>query len=162
MIRPNTYDAASRHPRRSTRLRAEAFEANLAHYTDVFRDGRDEYAIPAGTLTDPAQPAPARGLLLLDIMGVHRPTARATRSPTRATGRTSRSSATVPTGEAVVWTGVSIIMLLAGIGVMAVVVRVDVASTDRRRGAANDPLLGSTADAVATGGRQVLLGRRRR
>ena len=31
-------------------VRAEAFDANLAHYADVFARGRDEYAIPPGTL----------------------------------------------------------------------------------------------------------------
>ena len=36
-------------------LRAQAFEANAAHHADVFRAGRDEYAIPRGALTDPAR-----------------------------------------------------------------------------------------------------------
>ena len=43
---------------------------------------------------------------------------RATTFPTRITGLTSRWSATGPTGESVLWTGVSIIMLLAGICAM--------------------------------------------
>ena len=34
-------------------VRAAAFDANLAHYTDVFTHGRDEYAIPPGALSDP-------------------------------------------------------------------------------------------------------------
>ncbi len=33
------------------------------------RDGRDEYAIPAGALTDPREPAHAGGVLLLDVVG---------------------------------------------------------------------------------------------
>ena len=54
MIRANTYDAATS---RVTIVdeRARAFEANAEYYADVFRNGRDEYAIPPGTLTDPTR-----------------------------------------------------------------------------------------------------------
>ena len=34
-------------------VRADAFTANLAHYTDVFSNGQEAYAIPSGALTDP-------------------------------------------------------------------------------------------------------------
>src|SRR5690349_12181673 len=34
-------------------VRAEAFAANLTHYSDVFANGREEYAIPAGAMSDP-------------------------------------------------------------------------------------------------------------
>ncbi|MGE0444092.1 MAG: nitric-oxide reductase large subunit, partial [Vicinamibacterales bacterium] len=33
-------------------VRADAFAANAAHYADVFSNGREEYAIPPGALTD--------------------------------------------------------------------------------------------------------------
>jgi len=50
-IRTNTYDRVSGtvtiHP-----LRAEAFAANLAHYSAVFSQGNPAYAIPAGAVTD--------------------------------------------------------------------------------------------------------------
>ena len=64
-----------------------------------------------------------------------------------------------PTGDAIVWTGVSIIVLLAGIGAMAWCY-----ASIREHGLpaeapANDPVLGSGGDAVAAGRRQVLLGR---
>src|SRR6185295_3118445 len=54
MIRTNTYDAAASRVTISAE-RARAFVANAEHYADVFRNGRDEYAIPEGTLTDPAR-----------------------------------------------------------------------------------------------------------
>ena len=51
LLRRNSYD-----PRANTitvdPIRAEAFASNLAHYTEVFRTGREAYAIPAGTLSD--------------------------------------------------------------------------------------------------------------
>ena len=50
-------------------VRAAAFDANLAHYTDVFTRGRDEYAIPPGTLTDTENLRKLAGLLLLDVVG---------------------------------------------------------------------------------------------
>ena len=50
-MRTNTYDAVSGTVTVDP-VRAAAFDANLAHYTDVFTRGRDEYAIPPGTLTD--------------------------------------------------------------------------------------------------------------
>ena len=53
-IRANTYDPATSRVTISAE-RARAFAANAVYYADVFRNGRDEYAIPAGTLTDPSR-----------------------------------------------------------------------------------------------------------
>lgn len=49
-IRVNTYDSQTKTLTISP-LRARAFEANAAHYADVFGKGRAEYAIPKGALT---------------------------------------------------------------------------------------------------------------
>lgn len=54
LMRENTYDPATRRIVIEP-VRARAFEANPAHYADVFRNGRPEYAIPRHTLVDPAQ-----------------------------------------------------------------------------------------------------------
>jgi hypothetical protein len=54
MIRTNTYDPATARVTISPE-RARAFTANATYYADVFRNGRNEYAIPAGALTDPAR-----------------------------------------------------------------------------------------------------------
>jgi len=52
-IRTNTYDAAT--SRVTISAERAAFAANAEYYDDVFRNGRDEYAIPPGTLTDPTR-----------------------------------------------------------------------------------------------------------
>jgi nitric oxide reductase subunit B len=94
-------------------LRAEAFQANLAHYSDVFSQGKASYAIPAGAVTDPTV-SETVGVFLLDLLG------RITNRPNENISYTSNWPyeplvGNRPTGETVVWTGVSIIMLLAGI-----------------------------------------------
>jgi nitric oxide reductase subunit B len=98
--------------------RAAAFEANLSHYTDVFRNGVQAYAIPRGTLNDPA------ALRQLAAFFFWTSWASVARRPGDSVSYTSNWPheplvGNVPTGEAVVWTGVSIILLLAGIGAMA-------------------------------------------
>jgi nitric oxide reductase subunit B len=115
-MRRNGYDAATGtitvHP-----LRASAFESNAAHYADVFRRGRDAYAIPAGALTDRDR---ARDMAAFFWW-------------TSWAASTERPGATVtytqnwpheplignrPTGGAVVWSVISFVLLLAGIGGM--------------------------------------------
>jgi nitric oxide reductase subunit B len=116
-FRTNTYDA----PSRTLVLddaRAEAFERNLAYYTDVFGKGRTEFAIPQNTLTDAAH---ARQLTAFFFWSSW---AASTTRPGDTVTYTSNWPheplvGNRPTGEAVVWTGVSIILLLGGIGLMA-------------------------------------------
>ncbi|HTM02082.1 MAG TPA: nitric-oxide reductase large subunit [Vicinamibacterales bacterium] len=99
-------------------VRAEAFAANLVHYADVFSNGRDEYAIPAGTLTDREK------LRKLAAFFFWTSWAASTSRPNADVTYTSNWPheplvGNRPTADTVVWTGVSIIMLLAGIGAMA-------------------------------------------
>ncbi len=51
-VRTNTYDPATGTVTIDV-LRAEAWELNSAHYAQVFSEGNEQYAIPAGALTDP-------------------------------------------------------------------------------------------------------------
>ena len=51
LMRTNTYDAATQTITIDP-LRADAFQSNLAHYSDVFTNGKTDYAIPAGAVTD--------------------------------------------------------------------------------------------------------------
>jgi nitric oxide reductase subunit B len=116
-MRRNTYDGASR-TLVLPPVRARAFEANLGHYADVFRNGRPEYAIPRGALTNPQH---ARQLAAFVFWTSW---AAATDRPHERVSYTSNWPheplvGNRPTGDTVVWTGVSIIMLLAGIGLMA-------------------------------------------
>jgi nitric oxide reductase subunit B len=117
MIRTNTYDPATGRITISPE-RARAFGANAIYYADVFRSGRDEYAIPAGALDDPTR---ARQLAAFFFWSAW---AASTNRPGDTVTYTSNWPHEPlidnrPTGEAVVWTGVSIIVLLAGIGAMA-------------------------------------------
>ncbi|HET6952131.1 MAG TPA: nitric-oxide reductase large subunit [Acidimicrobiales bacterium] len=54
VIRTNTYDADTGVVTLDP-VRAEAYESNVAHLSDVFRDGNDAYAIPSDAITDPAR-----------------------------------------------------------------------------------------------------------
>src|SRR4051812_33341138 len=117
MIRTNTYDPATGRLTISPE-RARAFAANATYYADVFRNGRNDYAIPAGALSDPAR---ARQLSAFFFWSAW---AASTNRPGDTVTYTSNWPHEPlidnrPTGEAVVWTGVSIIVLLAGIGAMA-------------------------------------------
>jgi nitric oxide reductase subunit B len=143
LLRTNTYD-----PNRRTvtidPVRAQAFETNAAHYADVFTRGRDEYAIPAGALTD------TDNLRRLAAFFFWTSWAASTNRPGDVITYTSNWPheplvGNRPTPDAIVWTGVSIILLLAGIGAMAsyhASIRDEAPSADAP---ANDPLLGSVA-----------------
>lgn len=98
-------------------VRAEAFRANAAYYAGVFASGRAAYAMPEGVLTDPAQ---ARQLAAFFFWSSW---AASTARPGGADTYTNNWPhepliGNKPTGAAVVWTGVSIIVLLAGVGAM--------------------------------------------
>ena len=116
MMRRNSYDPATG-VIEIDEVRARAFEANTQHFAGVFRDGRDEYAIPAGALGDPDK------LRQLSAFFFWTAWAASTNRPGETITYTSNWPheplvGNVPTGEAVVWTGVSIILLLAGIAAM--------------------------------------------
>ncbi len=116
MYRTNGYDAVA-NTIRIDPVRARAFEKCLAHYSDVFERGNVPYAIPAGTISSPERLRQLSSFIFW----------------TAWTAATMRPGDTItytnnwpheplignrPTGENVMWTGVSIIMLLAGISAM--------------------------------------------
>jgi len=117
LLRKNTYDPAtdtiSINP-----VCADAFRANLEHYTKVFREGQTEYAIPAGTIVDDQR------IVNLCAFFWWTAWAASTDRPDSDSSYTNNWPyeplvGNRATGQAVVWTGVSIIMLLAGISAMA-------------------------------------------
>jgi nitric oxide reductase subunit B len=117
LLRTNTYDPATQTVTIAP-IRAEAFAANLAHYSDVFSNGRSEYAIPAGAVSDPDR------LRQLSAFYFWTAWAAVTNRPGAVVSYTNNWPyeplvGNRATGDAVVWTGVSIIMLLAGISAMA-------------------------------------------
>ncbi len=99
-------------------VRAEAFEQCLKHYTDVFMKGNEAYSIPAGTIRDPKRMRDFAAFIFWSAWAAstNRPGDHVTytqnwpHEPLVGNG---------PTGESVIWTGVSILMLLAGICALA-------------------------------------------
>jgi len=115
--RRNTYDADTGLLTISV-ARARAIELVAAHFEDVFANGRPEYAIPPGALREPAR---ARQMMAFFFWTAW---AAATARPGGDITYTSnwpheQLIANTPTSDTVVWTGVSILVLLAGIGGMA-------------------------------------------
>jgi nitric oxide reductase subunit B len=139
LMRTNTYDATTGTLTLDP-VRARAFESNQAHLADVFTRGRPEYAIPAGALKDPAQLRLLAGFIFWSAW------AAGTQRPGDSVTYTSNWPhepliANVPTGDTVVWTGVSIILLLAGIGAMAFYYATRPAEPPLGEVPADDPLL---------------------
>ncbi|MDQ3010504.1 MAG: nitric-oxide reductase large subunit [Acidobacteriota bacterium] len=98
-------------------IRAEAFEENLKHYSDVFANGNKSYAIQRDAQSDPAK------LRQLNSFFFWTSWASVTNRPNQTISYTSNFPpeplvANVATSSSIVWTGVSVIMLLAGIGAM--------------------------------------------
>jgi nitric oxide reductase subunit B len=117
LMRTNTYDRATGTITIDP-LRAEAFRANAGHYADVFSKGNADYAIPAGTVSEENR------LRRLSAFIFWTAWAAATNRPGDDISYTHNWPyeplvGNRPTGEAVVWTGVSIIVLLAGVAGMA-------------------------------------------
>jgi len=113
LFRANTYDPAT-NTLRLDAVRARAFEANLAHYAEVFGKGNSAYAIPSGTVSDPQRMRQLASFFFWTAW------AAAANRPGDEISYTHNWPheplvGNRPTGETVMWTGVSIIMLLAGI-----------------------------------------------
>lgn len=116
LLRKNTYDPATEKITIDP-IRAEAFNEILAHYTDVFSNGSSDYAIQKGAQSDPEK------LRKLTAFFFWTSWASVTNRPDNTISYTSNFPSeplvdNVPTSSAVVWTGVSVIMLIAGIGAM--------------------------------------------
>jgi nitric oxide reductase subunit B len=116
MLRTNTYDEAT-NTIKVDAIRRRAFESNLAHYSRIFTDGSSEYAIQKNAQSDPVR------LRKLVSFFFWTSWASAANRPNNTISYTSNFPSeplvgNVPTSSAIVWTGVSVIMLIAGIGGM--------------------------------------------
>lgn len=116
IFRANTYDPQTKVIRIDP-VRARAFESLAAHYAEVFSQGNPDYAIPKDAVTDPER------LRQLAAFFFWTSWACTTNRPGDDVSYTQNWPheplvGNRPTGESVVWTGVSIIMLLAGICAM--------------------------------------------
>ena len=116
LLRTNTYDAAT-NTIKVDPIRKRAFESNLAHYSQIFTNGSSEYAIQRNAQSDPAK------LRQLNSFFFWTAWASAANRPNNTISYTSNFPSeplvgNVPTSSAIVWTGVSVILLIAGIGGM--------------------------------------------
>lgn len=140
LMRTNTYDPGANRIVLDP-VRAEAFANLEAHYAEVFSQGRSDYAIPKHALTDPDK--------LRRMSAFFWWTAWA--------ASTNRPGATVtytqnwpheplignqPTGGAVVWSVVSFVLLLAGIGGMVWYFASQERTVEHELLPERDPLLG--------------------
>ena len=113
-LRKNNYDAATGRLVIEP-IRARVFEENLKHYADTFTNGNANYAIQRNAQSDPVK------LRQLNSFFFWTSWASVTNRPNNTISYTSnfppeKLVANVPTSSSIVWTGVSVIMLLAGIG----------------------------------------------
>ncbi len=119
--------------------RRDAFEALEAHYEQVFREGNPAYAIPRNAVSDPER---VRKLTAFFFWSAW---AAATNRPGDSVSYTSNWPheplvGNRPTGETVAWTGVSVIVLLAGIGGMVWWYAAQSRGEDDRERPIEDPL----------------------
>ena len=113
-MRTNTYDA-SRNRVTLSADRAAAFEQLRAYYTDVFATGRSAYAIPSGALTNAAKQHQLAAFFWWTSWAC------STDRPGSETTYTNNWPhepliGNVPTSGAVLWSVLSFVGLLAGIG----------------------------------------------
>jgi nitric oxide reductase subunit B len=115
-IRVNTSDSQTKTLTISP-LRARAFEANAAHYADVFGKGRAEYAIPKGALTDTHRQRAMSAFFFWAAWAC------ATDRPDLAVSYTQNWPHeplidNKPTSDALLWSLFSFVLLLAAVGGM--------------------------------------------
>jgi len=116
VMRKNNYDETSGRLTIEP-VRARAFENNLKHYSTTFTNGNTDYAIQRDAQSDPVK------LRQLSAFFFWTSWASATNRPNNTISYTSNFPSeplvgNIPTSSTIVWTGVSVIMLLAGIGWM--------------------------------------------
>ena len=116
LTRHNTYDGSS-----DTIVldvdRAAAFEELASYYADVYGKGRDAYAIPAGALSDPAKQRQMATFFWWTAWGA------STNRPGQDVTYTQNWPheelvGNRPTGGTIVWSVISFVLLLGGIGGM--------------------------------------------
>jgi nitric oxide reductase subunit B len=116
LYRANTYDANSA-TLTVDPVRARAFAAALDHYADVFMKGNADYSIPAGAIRSVDRMHELAAFIFWTSWSAatNRPNSNLTYTHNWPHEELIGNQ---PSGEMVMWTGVSIIMLLAGIGAL--------------------------------------------
>ena len=116
LMRTNTYDEATGRLTVDP-VRVRAFEDNLKHYSGIFTEGSKDYAIQQGAQADPVK---LRQLVAFYFWTSWASTAN---RPNDTISYTSNFPSdplvgNYPTSSSIVWTGVSVILLIASIGAM--------------------------------------------
>jgi nitric oxide reductase subunit B len=116
LMRTNTYDAAT-DTITIDPLQADAYQMLAAHYADVFGNGRKEYAIPKGALVDATKQKQMAAFFWWTAW------ASSTERPGENVTYTQNWPheelvGNRPTGSAIVWSVISFVVLLAGVGAM--------------------------------------------
>ena len=114
LMRTNTHEAASGTVTVPA-VRAQAWRANSAHYADVFRRGRADYAIPEGAMSDEAKLADLNAFFWWTSWVT------STNRPGEAISYTQNWPheplvGNLPTKASTMWSMASVILLLAGVG----------------------------------------------
>ena len=142
LLRTNTYDASSDKLTLDP-VRARAFESNLEHYTGIFSNGNTEYAIQKNAQSDPAK------LRQLTSFFFWTAWASAANRPDNTISYTSNFPSeplvgNFPTSSSIIWTGVSVILLIASIGGMVWFYAGWHKETEASDTPDSDPLVGAT------------------
>ncbi|MGH7784055.1 MAG: cbb3-type cytochrome c oxidase subunit I, partial [Candidatus Binatia bacterium] len=116
LMRTNTYDQTTGRITLDP-VRGRAFEDNLKHYSEVFTNGNKDYAIQRDAQSDPVK------LRQLNAFFFWTSWASAANRPDNTISYTSNFPSeplvgNVPTASSIIWTGVSVILLIASIGGM--------------------------------------------
>ena len=159
-MRTNTYDEAANSVSISA-ARVQAYEANNRYYADMFANGHEQYAIPKGTLTDPAAAKKMGDFFWWTSWAASTDRPGDTVTYTQNWPHEPLID-NVPPAANVVWSLVSIVLLLAGIAALVLYHRVNDAREehDPAEIPENDPLLGYRPTPSPEGHAQVLLRRR--
>ena len=142
MYKTNTYDSKTG-VIIIDNVRFEAIKENMNHFNDVFSNGRNAYAIPKNTLSDPEK---LRKLNAFFFWGAW---AASTNRPNENFTYTNNWPHeelinNIPTPDTIVWTGVSIILLLLGIGGMAWFHAANKGEVEHNNFPKDDPLLNAS------------------
>jgi nitric oxide reductase subunit B len=139
-MRTNTYDPSTGRVTISAD-RAEAFEAMNVYYANIFAEGRDEYAIPRGALTDVTKAREMSAFFWWTSWAASTNRPGNTISYTQNWPHEPLVGNTI-TGDSVVWSVISFVLLLAGVGGMVWYFGSQEKEPVHTEVPANDPLLG--------------------
>ena len=142
LMRKNTYDPSTEILTLDP-IRGRAFEDNLKHYSEVFSKGNKDYAIQRNAQSDPAK------LRNLNSFFLWTAWASAANRPANTISYTSNFPSeplvgNYPTSSSIIWTGVSVILLIASIGGMVWFYAGWHRETEGRDTPDEDPLIGET------------------